>query len=269
MRLTVVQMNSGADVAANLQQLDGLLKQAVEAGAELAVLPENFALLGADPAGRIAVAEDDGAGPVQDAVAELARQTGMWLVAGTLAIKSADPHRPSAACCVYNSAGERVGRYDKMHLFDVRIPVAGEAYAESAVTLPGDKPLVIATPWGRLGIAVCYDLRFPEQFRAMAAEGLDLLLLPAAFTVPTGRAHWEVLLRARAIENLCYVAAAAQTGEHPGGRATWGHSMIVDPWGEVLADAGVAVGIATADLDRQRLERLRNEFPVLQHRRFD
>lgn len=269
MRTAVVQMNSGADVAANLQQLDSLLKQAADTGAELALLPENFALLSADPKARIAIAEDDGAGPIQDVLAELARHTGMWLVAGTLSIKSSDPHRPSAACCVYNSAGERVGRYDKVHLFDVCIPNARETYAESAVTWPGDKPLVIATPWGRLGIAVCYDLRFPEQFRAMSAEGLDLLLLPAAFTVPTGRAHWEILLRARAIENLCYVAAAAQTGQHPGGRATWGHSLIVGPWGQVLADAGVAVGIATADLDHQRLERLRAEFPVLQHRRFN
>ena len=160
------------------------------------------------------------------------------------------------------------GRYDKVHLFDVRIPLGEESYSESAFTQPGNEPLVLATPWGKVGIAVCYDLRFPEQFRAMSAEGLDLLLLPAAFTVPTGRAHWEILLRARAIENLCYVAAAAQTGQHPGGRATWGHSLIVDPWGQVLADAGVSVGIATADMDRQRLERLRAEFPVLQHRRF-
>jgi len=268
MRVAVLQMNSGADVLTNLQQLRGLLRQAAESGAELAALPENFALLSADPSGRVAIAEDDGAGPVQDAVADMARQTGIWLVAGTISIKSADPARPNAACCVYDNTGTRVGRYDKVHLFDVRIPSAREAYAESGFTLPGQKPLVIATPWGRLGIAVCYDLRFPEQFRAMAAEGLELLLLPAAFTVPTGRAHWEILLRARAIENLCYVAAAAQTGQHPGGRSTWGHSMIVGPWGEVLADAGTAVGIAIADLDRARLERLRDEFPVLQHRRF-
>jgi len=267
MRFAVVQMNSGAQVSANLQQMDTLLHQAADAGAKLAVLPENFAFFAADPESRIAVAEDDGNGPVQDAVAELARQTGMWVVAGTQALKSTDPLRPVAACCVYDAAGERRGRYDKVHLFDVRIPLADESYSESAFTQPGSEPLVIATPWGKVGIAVCYDLRFPEQFRAMSAQGLDLLLLPAAFTVPTGRAHWEILLRARAIENLCYVAAAAQTGQHPGGRATWGHSLIVDPWGQVLADAGISVGVATADMDRQRLERLRTEFPVLQHRR--
>jgi len=261
-------MNSGEQVAANLQHLATLLRQAADAGAELAVLPENFAFFSANPAARIAVAEDDGNGPIQDAIAGLARQTGMWLVAGTLALKSADPRRPVAACCVYDAAGERQGRYDKVHLFDVQIPLGEERYSESAFTQPGNEPLVLATPWGKVGIAVCYDLRFPEQFRAMAAVGLDLLLLPAAFTVPTGRAHWEILLRARAIENLCYVAAAAQTGQHPGGRATWGHSLIVDPWGQVLADAGVSVGIATADMDRQRLEQLRADFPVLQHRRF-
>lgn len=275
MRLAAIQMNSGADVVANLKQLEDLLTQARQQGADLAVLPENFALMSADRQARLAIAEADGTGRVQDCLAEYAAESGLWLVAGTLPLLSDDRERPYSACCVYNDSGERVARYDKIHLFDVQVPAAdletnmrsNEVYRESSYTLPGSEPLVVATPWGSLGVAVCYDLRFPELFRQMLANGLDLLAIPAAFTVATGQAHWELLLRARATENLTYVVAAAQVGEHPGGRETWGHAMIVDSWGEVLVDAGTVPGLVIAEFDRDKQNRLRREFPVLAQRR--
>jgi predicted amidohydrolase len=276
MGLAAIQMNSGADVATNLEQLEQLLKKAQQQGAGLAVLPENFALMSENRQARLDLAEQDGAGLVQDRLAQLAADLDIWLVAGTLPILSNDPQRPCSACCVYNNNGERVARYDKIHLFDVQVPdVANddnqvgskEVYRESSFTLAGAETLVVDTPWGSLGVAVCYDLRFPELFRQMLATGLDLLAVPAAFTVATGRAHWELLLRARAVENLSYVVAAAQVGEHPGNRETWGHSMIVDPWGLVLADAGATPGLVVADMEREKQQRLRREFPVLEHRR--
>ncbi|MEJ2137916.1 MAG: carbon-nitrogen hydrolase family protein [Gammaproteobacteria bacterium] len=267
MRFAAIQMNSGADIAANLEQAGGLLRAAARDGAELAVLPENFALMSESRTQRLQAAERDGDGMIQDAIRRLARELGIWVVAGTVPVQSADPGRATATCYVYDAAGNTAGRYDKIHLFDVRVPEAGESFAESAYTAPGSARLTVATPWGRLGIAVCYDLRFPEQFRQMAADGMDLLALPAAFTVPTGRAHWEILLRARAAENLCYVVAAAQVGKHPAGRMTWGHSMIIDPWGRILCDAGQTIGIVAADYDFTALNSLREKFPVLEHRR--
>jgi nitrilase len=175
--------------------------------------------------------------------------------------------RPHATCFVYDDCGNVAARYDKIHLFDVSLPGGRETYAESSFTSPGSATRVLATPWGRLGIAVCYDLRFPELFREMSREGLDFIALPAAFTVATGAAHWEVLLRARAVENLCYVIAAAQTGAHPGNRRTWGHSMIVDPWGTPLVVADGETGPVLARIDRERMAKLRAEFPALRHRR--
>jgi predicted amidohydrolase len=270
MQLAAIQMNSGASVAANLEQLERHIKTARAKAADLVVLPENFALMSESRQARLDIAEADGAGPVQERVAQLAARYRVWIVAGTLPLLSADPQRPYSACCVYNATGERVARYDKIHLFDVQVPnsvAATDVYRESSFTSPGSEPLVIATEWGNLGVAVCYDLRFPELFRQMLASGLDVLALPAAFTVATGQAHWELLLRARATENLAYVVAAAQTGHHPGGRATWGHTMVVDPWGTVLADAGKLPGAVVAEYDRDKLNRLRREFPVLEHRR--
>ncbi len=269
MRLAAVQMNSGADVTANLEQAGRLLHSAAKDGAKLAVLPENFALMSENRAQRLSIAERDGEGPVQNEISRLARELGLWIIAGTLPVQSDDPQRPTATCFVYDDSGCRVGRYDKIHLFDVRVPDREESYAESAYTAAGSEPLTVATPWGRLGVAVCYDLRFPEQFRQMAAAGMDLLALPAAFTVTTGRAHWEIFLRARAAENLCYLVAAAQVGRHPAGRETWGHSMIVDPWGCILADAGHGVGTVAATYDLNVLHKLRKEFPVLEHRRLN
>jgi deaminated glutathione amidase len=268
LRISAIQMNSGEDVAANLTRARRALRSAAADGATLVVLPENFACMGKKESDRLAITEEDGAGTLQDFLAAEAARAGMWIVGGTIPLKSDDPRRPYAAALVYDASGKRAGRYDKVHLFDARVPESEEAYRESRSTMPGSKPLCIEAPWGRLGVAVCYDLRFPEMFRWMSSEGMDVLALPAAFTYRTGEAHWEPLLRARAIENLTYVAAAAQTGTHPGGRQTYGHAMIVDPWGAILADAGSRTRVITATIDTQRLKRLRQQFPVLDHRRF-
>lgn len=266
-RVSVIQLSTGADVAANLAATGALLADAAADGAQLAVLPENFAAMGADEAFRVTIAEPDGSGPVQDFLAATAARLGIWIVGGTLPIHSADPARPYAACVVMDGDGNRRGRYDKLHLFDVNVPGSDESYRESAHTMPGDSPLRIDTPWGGLAIGVCYDLRFPELFRCVADGEVNLMAIPAAFTVTTGAAHWDVLLRARAIENQCFVAAAAQTGLHPGGRRTFGHSMIVGPWGDVLLDLDDAVGYGCADVDADELRTLRERFPVRRHRR--
>lgn len=269
LRIAAIQMNSGEDVTANLTRARRALRSAAADGAKLAVLPENFAWMGKRESDRLALIETDGEGPLQDFLATEAARSGIWIVGGTIPLKSDEARRPFAVTLVHDDDGKRVARYDKMHLFDARVPESEEAYRESRNTMPGDGHLLVDTPWGRLGVAVCYDLRFPELFRRMSGAGMDLLALPAAFTYRTGAAHWEVLVRARAIENLVYVAAAAQTGTHPGGRQTWGHSMLVDPWGAVLAEATGRTRLITATMDVGHLRRLRQQFPVLEHRRFE
>jgi predicted amidohydrolase len=265
--LAAIQMNSGDDVRVNCRVAGELLERSAAAGATLAVLPENFSGLSGDSTLRVRMAEADGHGPVQDSIAELADRLSLWIVAGTLPIRGEDPARPYASCCVYDDSGERVARYDKIHLFDVDIPGHEENYRESVNTVAGHRPGLLQTPWGRLGLAVCYDLRFPELFRYLCSEGMEILALPSAFTRPTGLAHWEVLIRARAIENLCYVVAAAQTGRHPGGRQTFGHSMICDPWGEVLDEIKEGVGFIIASGDNDRLQQIRQRFPAHTHGR--
>lgn len=268
LRISVIQMNTGSSVEANLENAGQLLRDAAADGTTLAVLPENFAAMGADDAYRVALAEPDGDGPLQAFLAESAARLGIWIVGGTLPLESADPARPYSSCLVFDEQGKRRGRYDKIHMFDVGIPDGEEIYRESAYTMPGDRTLRIDAPWGRLAVAVCYDLRFPEMFRCPADSGFSVLAIPAAFTYATGRAHWHALLRARAIENLCYVAAAAQTGTHPGHRRTFGHSMIVGPWGHTLSERVVRVGVASSGIDLGHLAMLRERFPVLRHRRF-
>jgi nitrilase len=265
--VALVQMNSGQSIQANLAQADHYLGQAAGQGAQLAVLPENFAGMAAADDFRRQIAETDGQGPIQDALGRLARAHGMWLVGGTIPLLSDADARPVAACCIYDSAGERRGRYDKIHLFDVDVPDADEQYRESANTAPGQQVLTVPTPWGRLGVAVCYDLRFPELFGMLAADGAELIAVPAAFTRPTGRAHWELLVRSRALDSLAYVAAAGQTGTHPGGRRTWGHSLVAGPWGEVLCHADELPGVYLVTLDMTQVASVRKSFPVLQHRR--
>jgi nitrilase len=265
-RVAVMQMCSGQDREANLAVAAGLLEAAARAGAKLAVLPENFAFLGRDETARIAVAEPFGDGPAQAFLAERARTLGLWIVGGTVPLLEPGESIPRAASLLYAADGSLVARYDKLHLFDVSLPEGNEGYRESAGTAPGRNVVVANSPLGRLGLAVCYDVRFPELFRAMAEAGLEAISLPAAFTVPTGRAHWELLVRARAVENLSFVLAAAQWGTHEGGRNTWGDSMIVDYWGDVLGRRREGVGIVVADLDFEAQHALRSRFPVLAHR---
>lgn len=264
----VVQMNSGADVAANLDRAAIAMRRAVGDGARLVVLPENFAAMGPDEAFRLKVAEADGDGRIQDFLAEAATRLGIWVVGGTLPLRGEDPARPLSACLVFDDRGRRRARYDKLHLFDVDLPGGGESYRESANTEPGSDIVVVDTPWGGLAVAVCYDLRFPEMFRRLVDSGYELLAVPAAFTYQTGRAHWHTLLRARAMENQCFIAAAAQAGEHPGRRRTYGHSLIAGPWGDVLAEAGEGDDFVCAVANLAELRRLRDRFPVLRHRRF-
>jgi len=266
MQVAAIQMTSGPDVAANLAQARELLEQAAARGAKLAALPENFSFIGLKDGDKRAVAEADGAGPVQEFLAATARALKLWIVGGTVPLKAGADGRVAAASLVYSSDGERVGRYDKIHLFDVDLPGRSERYRESAHVAPGSAPVVIDTPVGRLGLSVCYDVRFPELYRHLSAAGAQLLAVPSAFTSPTGRAHWETLLRARAIENLCYVVAPAQSGFHPGGRETYGDSMIVDYWGRILQRVPRGRGCALADIDTAAQASVRESFPALAHR---
>lgn len=267
--IAAIQMTSGPDVSANLREALALLEQAAERGAKLAALPENFSFMGLTDADKRGVAEDEGGGPVQDFLAETARRLGMWIVGGTVPLRGAGDGRVAAASLVYDDAGARRARYDKIHLFDVHVPEREERYRESAHVAPGSSPVVVETPAGRLGLSVCYDVRFPELYRRLSAAGAELLSVPSAFTEPTGRAHWEPLLRARAIENLCFVVAPAQSGFHASGRETYGDSMIIDHWGRVLARLPRGRGCITATIDLERQRRDRGSFPALTHRVLD
>jgi predicted amidohydrolase len=264
--VAAVQMTSLADVARNLEVARRLLAEARDGGACLAVLPENFCFMGRTEAERRGVVEPDGDGPVQRAVAAMAREFRLWIVAGTQPIAVPGDARPANACIVYDDAGKRAARYDKIHLFDVDLPGGREGYRESANAMPGAKPVTVDTPAGRLGLTVCYDLRFPELFRRLVSEGAEIFSVPSAFTGPTGRAHWEILLRARAIENLGFVIAAAQSGIHDNNRETYGDSLIADFWGRVLARRPRGSAVVLAALDRDEQDSIRKGFPALAHR---
>ena len=266
--VSAIQMTSGPDVPANLRDARALLEDAAGHGAQLAALPENFAFMGLSDRDKRGIAEDEGGGPIQDFLALTARRLGIWIVGGTVPLRGAADGRVAAACLVYDSAGERRARYDKIHLFDIQVPERSESYRESANVAPGSTPVVVETPVGRLGLSVCYDVRFPELYRRLSAAGAELLVVPSAFTEPTGRAHWETLLRARAIENLCWLLAPAQSGFHPSGRETYGDSMIVDHWGRVLDRLPRGRGCVTAEIDLERQRRDRGSFPSLTHRVF-
>jgi len=264
----VIQMKSTPDVVSNLAWANGLLAQAARRGAQLAVLPENFACMTPHAEQLHGIAEDFGDGPIQDALAQMAKRHGLWLVGGTLPLRN-DDGRLSNACLVVDERGVLQRRYDKIHLFDANTGLiigGGENHQESAHFAPGNEVIVINSPVGRLGLAVCYDLRFPELFRHMLAQNVEVIALPAAFTYATGQAHWDVLLRARAIENQCFILAAAQEGEHFAGRQTFGHSQIIDPWGRVLATHAHGWGLALSDIDHEQQHALRIRFPVLNHR---
>lgn len=268
MKVAALQMTSGPDVAANLEQARELLEEARARGAALAALPENFSFMGLKDSDKRSIAETEGRGPAQEFLAATARRLRLWIVGGTVPLAAGADGRVAAASLVYNSDGERVARYDKIHLFDVDIPGRAESYRESAHVTPGSRAAVLDTPVGKLGLSVCYDVRFPELYRHLSAAGAQLLTVPSAFTSPTGRAHWETLLRARAIENLCYVVAPAQSGFHPSGRETYGDSMIVDYWGRVLQRVPRGRGCVVAEVDLTRQAGVRETFPALIHRAF-
>ncbi len=267
-RIGVVQMQSGADVEANLAVATAGVRDAAGQGASVVVLPENFAYMPERDPDLLAVAETPGDGPIQAALAELARATGAWLVAGSVPLRGEDPARVRAASLVLDDTGRVVARYDKLHLFDVDLGETGESYRESAVMEPGEAAVTVDTPAGRLGLSICFDLRFPGLFQSLLDAGAQWFAVPAAFTRTTGRAHWELLLRARAVEGLAFVAGAGQVGRHPGGRETFGHSQLVDPWGRVLACQPDAPGAVVAAFDTDAQARLRRRFPVLDQRRF-
>jgi len=266
-RVAVCQMSSGPDLARNLDQALSLVRAAAADKAELVCLPENFE--------RMAVAEEkrEGATPIAgegavvlDPIRAVAQELGIWILAGSFAERIERSHKIHNTSVLVDPQGNIASVYRKIHLFDVEIG-DGARYRESDLVAPGERLTVADTPVGQLGLSICYDLRFPELYRELVKLGAELLAVPAAFTAKTGEAHWKVLLRARAIENQCFVLAPAQTGSHPGNRQTWGHAMIVDPWGTVLADAGTDVGVAAAEVDLDMLRELRRTMPVLGHRR--
>ena len=266
-KAAAIQMASGPNVSANLLEVERLAEEAASRGAGLVVLPENFAFMGLAERDIVDIGETAGNGPLQEFLAQLARRLGIWLVGGTIPMRVPAADKVRAACLVLDDQGRCIARYDKIHLFDVHLIETDEYYRESETIEPGDQVCVVDSPFGRLGLAVCYDLRFPELFRAMQDQRVDLIALPAAFTALTGRAHWATLVRARAVENLSYVIAAAQGGFHVSGRETYGHSQILDPWGNTLAQLSRGTGVVTAALDPELQSATRRNFPCLEHRR--
>jgi nitrilase len=261
-RIAAIQMVSTPRVAENLAVAGTLIAEAAAQGANLVALPENFPIMGWHDADKVAASESDGRGPIQEFLADMARRYDVWLVGGSLPMAASVPGKVLNTCLTFDPQGERVARYDKIHLFSFR--KGEECYDEGVTVEPGCRPVSFETPLGRVGLSICYDLRFPELFRALAP--IDLLVLPAAFTEVTGRAHWEILLRARAIENQCYVLAAAQGGIHENRRETHGNSMLIDPWGQVIARRAKGEGIVIGKLDPANLAEVRASLPALMHR---
>ncbi|EIJ36407.1 carbon-nitrogen hydrolase family protein [Thiothrix nivea] len=264
--VAALQMASGPQVQANLMEAGRLIKEAAGRGARLLVLPETFAMMGVHETDRVKIAEPYGNGPIQSFISQQAKQYGVWIVAGTIPVHSDNPDRPYAASILFDDKGKAVARYDKIHLFDVMLSENQEVYTESDTTTPGREPVIVDTPFGKLGMSICYDLRFPELYRRLSAMGAQILVIPSSFTELTGKAHWETLLRARAIENLCYVIAPGQGGYHVNGRTTYGHSMIIDYWGRIRGECDRGAGVVLAELDMDALEQTRKTFPVLSHR---
>jgi len=265
-RVAAVQMNSGSDLNRNLQLADRLIAEAAADDCVLAVLPENFPFMGARGRDKLQYAEELGNGPIQEFLGLTARKYHLWIISGSIPLRSPVADRCYGATLVVDADGDTKNCYRKIHLFDVDLPERNESYRESASMTPGDELVVQDTPAGCLGLSICYDLRFPELYRKLVEMGAVVLSVPAAFTFVTGKAHWHTLLRARAIENLAYVIAPAQFGQHSDGRTTYGHSLIIDPWGRVLAEAAEGNCIIAADLDLGLPQKLRREFPTLSHR---
>ena len=261
-RVAAVQMASGPKVDANLKEAKRLIEMAAEAGARLVALPEYFPILGMDERDKVRVREEDGGGPIQEFLSATARRLGIWIVGGSVPLVASVPDKVRNATLVYDDQGKRVARYDKIHLFGFEM--GAESYSEQRTIEPGKDVVVVETPFARIGLSICYDLRFPELYRSM--KGVDLILVPSAFTETTGKAHWEILLRARAIENLAYVLAPAQGGYHVNGRETHGDTMLVDPWGVVIDRLPRGSGIVVGDIERAHIGKLRESLPALAHR---
>jgi nitrilase len=261
-KIAGIQMASGPNVNANLSEAEKLIEIAVEQGAKLVALPEYFAIMGVKDTDKVKVAEKEGQGPIQQFLAHIAQKHEIWVIAGSVPLQSDTQDKIYNACLVYNDQGKRVARYNKIHLFGLNL--GNETYHEEKTITPGNQVITVDSPFGKIGLSICYDLRFPELYRAMGE--VDLILVPAAFTETTGKAHWESLIRARAIENLCYVLAPAQGGYHTSGRETHGNSMIVDPWGVVLDRLPRGSGVVIASINRDYQSSLRKSLPALQHR---
>jgi nitrilase len=261
-RVAAIQMASGPNVGANLQEAGRLIELAAATGARIVALPEYFGIMGMKDTDKVAARERDGSGPMQDFLSEAARRNKVWIVGGSVPMESGDPDRVRNSCLVYNQKGERVARYDKIHLFG--FDMGQERYTEERTIEPGDKVCTVESPYGKLGISVCYDLRFPELYRAMG--DVDLIMVPSAFTETTGKAHWDTLIRARAIENLAYVLAPAQGGYHVNGRETHGHTLIVDPWGVVLDRLPRGSGVVVAGVNPTYQAKIRRSLPALAHK---
>ncbi|MCC2666967.1 MAG: 2-oxoglutaramate amidase [Gammaproteobacteria bacterium] len=265
--VAAIQMTSTSSLEKNLAVASELIGRAAQQGAKLIVLPENFAIMGRTDFDKVALREKSGKGPIQDFLATQALTHNIWIVGGTIPLEAVDPHKVRAACLVYNNHGKEVARYDKIHLFDVTVS-ENEAYQESASMEPGNNIVVIDTPFGKLGLTVCYDIRFPELFRALLDRGAEIITISAAFTVPTGTAHWELLARARAVENLCYVIGACQVGKHDNDRETYGHSLVVEPWGNIIAlQSKAEPSFITAEIDLEYLHKKRILVPINKHRK--
>ncbi len=266
-KIAAIQMTSGTQVQANLQAAAELIAEASGQGAELLVLPENFALMAQADDDKLSAAEREGSGPIQEFLSKQAAKHRVWLVGGTLPLICPEPHKTYNACLVYNAQGKQAACYKKIHLFDAEVKPGVEVYEESNTVQPGNEIVVFDSPFGRIGLAICYDLRFPELFRALSILGAEIIAVPTAFTVRTGQAHWEVLTRARAIENFCYLIGACQTDTHENGRKTFGHSLLIDPWGSILACLPAHPGFIQAEVSIEYLQQLRSDFPVHQHRK--
>ncbi len=268
MRVAAVQMASGSNIKGNLQQAEKMIATTVEQGAQMVVLPENFGMIGVYPEDVVSCREKSGQGPLQDFLAEQSAKHSIHIIGGSIPMEADDAKKFRNVLLVYDPEGCCIARYDKIHLFDVTLPDKGERYHESDVIEPGDRVHVVQAGPVKLGLAICYDLRFPEMFRLLTDKGAEVIVLPSAFTAETGKAHWHALLKARAIENLCFIIAPAQGGYHVNGRETYGHSLIVDPWGNVLDEISSGSGFAMADLNLQQQWQVRDSFPVLSHRKF-
>ncbi len=265
LKVACIQLSSGPTIEPNLTELEGFVREAAGRGAKFIVTPENSCHMRRPPEKKLESARFEKDHPAIPQFAALAKELGIWIELGSISIKLSDS-KIANRCYVFNDKGDIAATYDKIHLFVVDLP-GKETYRESNVVEAGNKAVVVQTPWGGLGLSICYDLRFAYLYRSLAQRGASIITVPAAFTVPTGKAHWEVLLRARAIETGSFVLAPGQTGEHDGGRKTWGHSMIIGPWGDILAQAGTEVGIIYADLNLGDVQKAREAIPALTHDR--